>query len=151
MIQPIEVPSASQRPADPSPGAVIKEADTGRVLAFMDGHWHVVPAEQITIPKLTAQVLFDALVHSMDFGSGFLDTEEVEALRGMAAALGVDPNDATPSEFSRHYPHSFVLPKWPIKAGEPVPCNAGWPACAKPESDPIHQAAKADQPERMSA
>jgi hypothetical protein len=28
--------------------------------------------EQITIPKLTAQILFDALVHSMDFGSGFL-------------------------------------------------------------------------------
>lgn len=64
--------------------------------------------EQITIPKLTAQVLFDALVGSMDFGSGFLDSEEVEALRGLAVALGVDPKVATPSEFVSQYEHTFA-------------------------------------------
>lgn len=63
--------------------------------------------EQITIPKLTVQILFDALVHSMDFGSGFLDSEEVEALRGLAVAIGVDPRKATPIEFESQYPHAF--------------------------------------------
>jgi hypothetical protein len=64
--------------------------------------------ETITIPKLTAQIVFDALVHSMDFGSGFLDTEEVQALRGLAEALGVDPATSTPDEFKRDFPHTFV-------------------------------------------
>lgn len=64
-------------------------------------------SEQITIPKLTAQILFDAIAQSMDFGSGFLDTEEVEAMRGLAVALGIDPNKGTPSEFVKHYPHPF--------------------------------------------
>lgn len=63
--------------------------------------------EMITIPKLTAQILFDALANSMDFGSGFLDTEEVEALRGLAVAIGVDPATGTPLEFQRDYPHVF--------------------------------------------
>ena len=63
--------------------------------------------EQITLPKLTAQILFDALTTSMDFGSGFLDTGEVEALRGLAVALGVDPLKGTPAEFVKHYPHPF--------------------------------------------
>lgn len=61
----------------------------------------------VTIPLATAQVVFDALVHSMDFGSGFLDTEEVDALRGLAVALGVDPATATPTEFVKQYPHAF--------------------------------------------
>lgn len=64
-------------------------------------------SELITIPKGTAQILFDALVQSMDFGSGFLDTEEVEALRGLAVAIGVDPIVATPVEFKAGYPHPF--------------------------------------------
>lgn len=63
--------------------------------------------EQITIPKLTAQILFDSLAGSMDFGSGMLDTEEVEALRGLALAIGVDPVKGTPSEFAGKFPHVF--------------------------------------------
>jgi len=66
-----------------------------------------VTDEQITIPKLTAQILFDELTSTLDFGSGFLDTEEVEALRGLAMALGVDPLKGTPAEFVKHYPHPF--------------------------------------------
>lgn len=120
--------------------------------------------ELITIPKLTAQILFDALVHSMDFGSGFLDTEEVEALRGMAVALGVDPSEATPHEFKSGYPHAFepmseeiitrVYPPYVAvnapegwtterKGQRPdfTPCKVGtwgrW--CGKAEDDPIHQ------------
>ena len=95
--------------------------------------------EQITIPKATAQILFDALVHSMDFGSGFLDTQEVEALRGMAAALGVDPREATPLEFIAQYPHAFKFTGFRTEAAE---CEVGPYSrrCRKPENDPIHQA-----------
>lgn len=63
--------------------------------------------KQIKIPFKTAQILFDALVTSLDFGSGFLDTEEVAALREVAVAIGVDPAKATPDEFQRDYPHVY--------------------------------------------
>lgn len=129
--------------------------------------------EQITIPKHSAQVLFDALCSSMDFGSGFLDTEEVEALRALAVALGVDPSEATPSEFESSYAHAFEpMPEEIItRAYTPyvavstdagyvterqgqrpdfTPCKVGtwgrW--CGKRDGDPIHQAA---DDERLSA
>jgi hemin uptake protein HemP len=63
--------------------------------------------QQITISLETAQRVFDALVSSMDFGSGFLDSDDVKALRALAVAIGVDPNTATPSEFVSQYPHTF--------------------------------------------
>lgn len=63
----------------------------------------------VTISKYNLQLLFDSLVQSMDFGSGFLGDEEVEALRNTARLLGVDPNDATPRNFKHKYPHMFVL------------------------------------------
>ncbi|MDG4792712.1 hypothetical protein [Micromonospora sp. WMMD1082] len=53
------------------------------------------------------RILFDAVCNSLDFGSGFLDTEEVEALRRLAETLGVDPMVATPSEFRAQYAHDF--------------------------------------------
>lgn len=54
-----------------------------------------------------AQRIFDALVNSMDFGSGFLETDDVVALRALAVAIGVDPNVGTPSEFAAQYPHPY--------------------------------------------
>jgi hypothetical protein len=45
------------------------------------------------------RVVFDTAVHSMDFGSGFLDDAEVEALRAAARILGVSPDVATPARF----------------------------------------------------
>lgn len=90
------------------------------------------------------QVVFDAVIGSMDFGSGFLDTFEVIALRRLAEALGVDPKDATPSQWNsvkgetldgKHYQVS-KSPEWigrqrakgygslPI-AGR-VKCACGW-------------------------
>lgn len=120
--------------------------------------------KQITIPKETAQRLFDALVGSMDFGSGMLDTDDVEALRDLAGLLGVDPSKATPQGFMRCYPHPYKPMTGPAQIDqalgvrrvvavqsddgwtterndEPVPyvpCAVGWPWCAKPDSDPIH-------------
>jgi hypothetical protein len=49
------------------------------------------------------RIVFDTAVHSMDFGSGFLDDEEVAALREVAVVLGVDPAAATPRNFTCKY------------------------------------------------
>lgn len=52
--------------------------------------------DEIQIHRSILQITFDTAVNSMDFGSGFLDEEEIEALRAVAVALGVDPKVATP-------------------------------------------------------
>lgn len=51
----------------------------------------------IVVPVEVLQIVFDTAINSMDFGSGFLDDEEVTALRDMAMRLGQDPLLATPS------------------------------------------------------
>lgn len=61
----------------------------------------------ITLDFEHAQRIFDALVGSMDFGSGFLETDDVTALRALAEAIGVDPNKGTPAEFISQYPHQY--------------------------------------------
>src|SRR6185312_11238594 len=89
-------------------------------------------SEKIEVPKLAVQIVFDALVHSMDFGSGFLGTEDVHGLREVAVALGVDPIEATPGEFRKDFPHPFATKV----------CKVGgtWRyGCERLESDPIHE------------
>jgi hypothetical protein len=49
------------------------------------------------------RALFDVAVSSMDFGSGFLDDEEVVSLRRAAEIIGVDPMAATPDNFKCKY------------------------------------------------
>lgn len=49
------------------------------------------------------RALFDVAVSSVDFGSGFLDDEEVACLRRAAEILGVDPMVATPDTFKCKY------------------------------------------------
>jgi hypothetical protein len=49
------------------------------------------------------RIVFDVAVRSADFGSGFLDDEEVTALREVAVILGADPADATPGKFLCKY------------------------------------------------
>lgn len=59
----------------------------------------------LAIEKDVLQKVFDAAVYSMDFSSGFLDNDEVEALRKCAVVLGVDPRIATPRNFlATYYP-----------------------------------------------
>jgi hypothetical protein len=50
----------------------------------------------------------------MDFGSGFLDDEEVEMLRRYAEAIGVDPMEATPEPMKCKYgaPHMINTVVW---------------------------------------
>lgn len=54
------------------------------------------------------QALFDMCVNSMNFGSGFLETGDVVLLRKVAVLIGVEPWVATPREFRRNYPHTYL-------------------------------------------
>lgn len=49
--------------------------------------------------------LLDLAKDSMNFGSGFLDTEEVDRLRLMAITIDLDPWNYTPQSQGRNYPH----------------------------------------------
>lgn len=83
------------------------------------------------------RVLFDAVCNSLDFGSGFLDTPEVEALRRVAVILGVDPAKATPREFVGQYPHRYVAP-----LGQDDRCQVSRYSpreCGKPADHEIHR------------
>lgn len=62
----------------------------------------------IEISKETLSQVFDIVVNSLDFGSGFLEDVDVRALRDVAVLLGVDPMVATPSSFRVNFPHEFV-------------------------------------------
>jgi hypothetical protein len=57
----------------------------------------------VQVPDAALRALFDIAVSSMDFGSGFLDDEDVAVLRQTAVILGVDPMTATPQKFRCKY------------------------------------------------
>ena len=67
---------------------------------------------KLELDRETLRVVFDTAINSMDFGSGFLDDEEVKALRAVAVILGVDPMVATPDTFKCKYgsPHQWISP-----------------------------------------
>jgi hypothetical protein len=49
--------------------------------------------------------IFDLLVSMDGACSGYMDDEDVQAVRRVAVAIGVDPRDATPSDHLKHYCH----------------------------------------------
>lgn len=59
--------------------------------------------EVVSIRKGDLRAIMDVGTMSMDFGSGFLDNEQVEALRKGAVILGIDPMTVTPSNFTCTY------------------------------------------------
>lgn len=55
------------------------------------------------------KIIFDVAVESLDFDSGFLCNEEVEALREIAIMLEIDPDVGTPHNFKCQYGyHDFM-------------------------------------------
>lgn len=62
-------------------------------------------AELITIEKRLVQCMFDLAVGSLNFGSGWWDTEDVEAAREVAVTLGVDPQKEVPDLHFDKYGH----------------------------------------------
>lgn len=65
--------------------------------------------ETVTIRKGDLRAVLDVATGSMDFGSGFLDNEQTEALRKAASILGIDPLVVTPAAFACQYgaPHDW--------------------------------------------
>ncbi len=80
-------------------------AAAGLAIAISEGESRV--SEPFTIPEDIAKAVFDVATGSMNFGSGFLDNEEVDALRAFARLIGVDPMNATPSTFRDSYTHEY--------------------------------------------
>lgn len=54
-----------------------------------------------TLPTADLQAIFDLAIGSMNFTSGFWDSDDTAAARRIAVALDVDPIVATPKEFRR--------------------------------------------------
>jgi hypothetical protein len=71
---------------------------------------HTDGVDPVPVPRLSVQILLDVVVSSLDFGSGMLDDEEVNALRGVAELLGIDPMIATPNNF--RCKHDGGLHQW---------------------------------------
>lgn len=49
--------------------------------------------------------IFDLLASMDGACSGYMDDEDVQAVRRVAVAIGADPRDATPSDHLAHYGH----------------------------------------------
>ena len=81
-------------------------------------------------PRLAAalQDVYDTAVNSMDFGSGFLDTEEIENLRILGGAIGAEPLHYQCDQRDGHFVER-VCPEhrnhWEKFWVEPVPCTCG--------------------------
>jgi hypothetical protein len=58
------------------------------------------------------EIVFDIAIRSLDFNSGFLEDDEVEALRELAVLLGVDPWEATPSQWRPRYCPGHTFGEW---------------------------------------
>ncbi len=69
----------------------------------------------IAVPTGDLRTMFDIAVGSLNFASGFLDTDEVEVLRRVATLIGVDPMAGTPVEFAKRiaHPHTPEYGSWP--------------------------------------
>lgn len=65
-------------------------------------------SETTTLPTKLLRTLLDLAVNTLDFGSGFWDTEDTTTARRVADLLGVDPTTVTPSNHRRNYLHPFV-------------------------------------------
>lgn len=57
----------------------------------------------VTVPVERLKQLLDISVRSLDWGSGFLDNDDVECLRCLAEHVGCDPMLVTPANFLGHY------------------------------------------------
>lgn len=61
--------------------------------------------ELMPLKRGTIKTMFDIICCSLDWGSGFLDTDEVNMLRDVAVLLDVDPMEATPPSMCKSFQH----------------------------------------------
>jgi hypothetical protein len=91
--------------------------------------------KMVSVPFETLQKVFDAAIGSMDFTSGFLDDDEVSALREVGELLGVDPLVATPDNFKCKYAgkHEPWSDDYPNLRGTCMLCRRKIPENEKPK------------------
>jgi hypothetical protein len=94
----------------------------------------------VLMPRGNVQEMLDIIVGSLDYGSGVLDQQQIEALRAAAELLGLDPMSATPSEYSKSYPH--VYKAYFNTRINKVATVCKW--CSGPSDAPWHLAEAAD-------
>jgi len=54
------------------------------------------------------KALLDIMTHTMDFGSGFLDTNEITLLRKLAIEIGMNPMEVTPQDAAVRIAHVYT-------------------------------------------
>lgn len=64
---------------------------------------------KLRVEKKDLQHLFDLAVGSLDFGSGFWESDDVDAARRIAEVLGVEPWEAVPRGFEKNYEHEYEV------------------------------------------
>lgn len=87
------------------------------------------------VPDADVRELLDMIATSMDFGSGFLDTNDVRLLRRVAYLVGTDPEALTPDNMPhKPKPRYDGRPDWRF-TGQYPHCDK----CYKPWGHPLHQ------------
>lgn len=66
----------------------------------------------IAVRKGDVQAVLDIATMGDDLGSGFMDSEQVEAMRTLAVAIGLDPMKVTPRSFRCGYRNGVHNPGW---------------------------------------
>lgn len=89
-------------------------------------------SDTVEIKTETLKALFDLVVGSMDYGSGFFDKEDVEVIIDVAEIIGAlggldDPDRYDRNRFKRMEPHLWHQD-----------CALSW-RCGRAANDPLHQ------------
>ena len=69
-------------------------------------------SKKVLVNRELLQIVFDLVVNSMDFGSGFFDEDDVKATRELATIIGLDPMVGTPENMkcqfgAEHKPYPY--------------------------------------------
>lgn len=88
-------------------------------------------SKKISIDKEQLQALFDLVAHSMDYGSGFFDHDDIRTIISVAELLGVADSLSAPGGYGTSWkllePHLWHQE-----------CALKW-RCGEPSGAPIHQ------------
>lgn len=87
-------------------------------------HWRRIAVDGADITEHVA-AMFDAIVGSLDWGSGFLDTETIESILIVAELAGFDVPDVCPLDVA--LPDNPPLPKG-VTTGPGGEATAAWRA-----------------------
>lgn len=92
-----------------NPDAFLEDPDYERVYDEDD---------TVEVRRGDLRAVLDVATMSLDFGSGFLDSEQVVVLRRLAEIVGIDPRVATPANFvCQYYGHTWTRHDKPINDG----------------------------------